>query len=75
MTLQAKQIFKKVLLLPPVERAELIERVFHSFDYSGRNNFDALWAKEAEARIDAFEEGKLKAVSAKKVFQRIEKFK
>jgi len=75
MTLQTKQIFKKVLLLPPVERAELIERVFHSFDYSGRNNFDALWAKEVEARIDAFEEGKLKAVPAKKVFQRIEKLK
>lgn len=75
MTLQAKQIFKKVLLLPPVERAELIEKVFHSFDYSDRNNFDALWAKEAEARIDAFEEGKLKAVSAKKAFQRIEKLK
>ena len=72
MTLQTKRIFKKVLLLPPVERAELIERVFHSFDYSGRNNFDALLAKEAEARIDAFEEGKLKAVPAKKVFQRIE---
>ena len=75
MALQAKQIFEEVLLLPPVERAELIEKVFHSFDYAGRNNFDALWAKEAEARIDAFEEGKLKTVSAKKVFQRIEKLK
>ena len=74
MTLQAKQIFEEVLLLPPIERAELIEKVFHSFDYCG-NNFDALWAKEVEARIDAFEEGKLKAVPAKKVFQRIEKLK
>lgn len=75
MMLQTKQIFKKVLSLPPVERAELIERVFHSFDYPGRNNFDVLWAKEAESRIDAFENGKLKAVSAKKVFQRVEKLK
>ena len=75
MTLQTKQIFEEVLSLPPVERAELIEKVFHSFDYSGRNNFDALWAKEAEARIDAFEQGKLKDVPARKVFQRIEKLK
>jgi len=75
MTLQTKQIFRKALLLPPIERAELIERVFRSFDHSGKNNFDALWAKEAEARIDAFDRGKLKAVPAKKVFQKIGKIK
>ena len=75
MTLQAKQIFKKALLLSPIEKAELIERVFRSFDYSGKTDFDALWAQEAEARINAFEKGKLKAVSAKKVFKKIEKIK
>lgn len=75
MTAQAQQILKKALLLPPIERAELIERVFDSFGYHGKENFDVLWAKEAEARIDAFEKGKLKAVPAKKVFQRIEKLK
>ena len=75
MTIQTQQILKKVLLLPPVERAELIEKVFSSFGYSGKDNFDSLWAEEAEARIGAFEKGKLKAVSAKKVFQRIGKLK
>lgn len=75
MTLQTKQILKEMLSLPPIERAELIESMFHSFDYSGRDNFDALWAKEAEERIDAFEEGKLKSVSVKKVLQKIEKLK
>ena len=75
MTPQIKQIFRKALSLPPIERAELIERVFRSFDYSNKNNFDALWAKEAEARIDALEKGKLKTVPAKKVFQKIKKIK
>ncbi|OGS24661.1 MAG: hypothetical protein A2297_07660 [Elusimicrobia bacterium RIFOXYB2_FULL_48_7] len=75
MTIQTLQVLKKALLLPPIERAELIEKVFNSFDYHGRDNFDALWAKEAEDRINAFEKGRLKAVSVKKVFGRIEKLK
>jgi len=75
MTLQTKEIFKKALLLSPIEKAELIEQVFHSFDYSRKADFDALWAQEAEARINAFEKGKLKAVSAKKVFKKIERIK
>jgi putative addiction module component (TIGR02574 family) len=75
MTIQAKQILKKALLLPPTERAELIEMVFNSFNYRNEYNFDVLWAKEAESRIDAFEKGKLKAIPVKKVFQRIEKLK
>ncbi|OGS21885.1 MAG: hypothetical protein A3J83_04665 [Elusimicrobia bacterium RIFOXYA2_FULL_40_6] len=75
MTAQAQQVLKRALLLPPIERAELIERVFNSFDYHGKDNFDTLWAREAENRIDAFDKGILKAVSAKKVFRKIEKSK
>lgn len=75
MTSQTKQILKEVLSLAPIERAELIESMFRSFNYSSRNNVDALWAKEAEERIDAFEEGKLKSVSVRKVLQKIDKLK
>lgn len=75
MTYQTQQILKKALDLPPIERAELVEKVFDSFNGSQKNNFDRLWAREAELRIDAFEKGKLKAVSAKKVFQKIERLK
>jgi putative addiction module component (TIGR02574 family) len=71
MTLQTKEILKKALLLPPVERAELIDQVFRSFDCDDKNDFDALWAEEAEARIDAFEKSKLKAIPAKEVFRKI----
>mgnify|MGYP001581629771 FL=1 len=75
MTQQTQQILKNALRLPPIERAELVEKVFDSFNGSQKINFDRQWAQEAEARIDAFEKGKLKAVSAKKVFQKIEKIK
>lgn len=75
MIYQTQQVLKKALCLPPIERAELVERVFDSFNGSHENNFDRLWAKEAESRIDAFEKGKLKAVSAKRIFQKIEKIK
>lgn len=75
MTYQTQQILKKTLSLSPIERAELVEKVFDSFNGSQKNNFDHLWAQEAEYRIDAFEKGKLKVVSVKKVFQKIEKLK
>lgn len=75
MTYQTQQVLKKALCLPPIERAELVEKVFDSFNGYQENNFDHLWAQEAESRINAFEKGKLKAVSAKKVFHKIEKLK
>jgi len=73
MTADTKQILKRALSLSPIERAELIEKLFHSFEFSDRKSIDSLWADEAEKRIDAFEKGSLPAISAKKVFKKIEK--
>jgi hypothetical protein len=36
---------------------------------------DALWAQEAEDRIDAFERGEMAAIPAEQVFAEIEKYK
>jgi putative addiction module component (TIGR02574 family) len=57
--------------LPPVDRAELIERLFVSFDPSPISAVDEAWAAEVESRIDAFDAGKIKASSADEVFKRI----
>ena len=62
------------LKLAPVQRAELIESLLASFD-PGRAEIDALWAEEAERRVDAYDQGKLKASSADEVFNRIEQQK
>ena len=69
------EILTKALELPPMERAELVESLLSSFEFPSRKNIDALWAQEAESRIDAFERGNIAAIPAKNVFEEIEKQK
>ena len=69
----SQPILSKALDLPPIERAELVEHILSSFELPSRKKIDALWALEAEGRLDAFERGKIKAVSARKVFKEIDK--
>ena len=71
MTTEAQAVLGKALELDAVERAELIEAIFRSFDKTGSGRGDALWAKEAESRIDAFDAGMIVADSADAVFNRI----
>lgn len=70
-----EEILAKALELSPMERAELIENLLSSFEFSSRKERDALWAQEAENRIDAFERGDIAAIPAKNVFEEIEKQK
>ena len=69
----SKQILAEALELPPVERAELVENLLTSFEFQSREKIDALWAEEAEDRIDAYERGEMAAIPARNVFGEIEK--
>ena len=69
----AKSILADALELPPLERAELVENLLSSFEFQSRKTIDALWAQEAEDRIEAFERGEMAAIPAKDVFAEIEK--
>jgi putative addiction module component (TIGR02574 family) len=71
MTEQSKKVLEEALELSPLDRAELIEELFSSFDFPTRKQIDALWAKEAEDRIDAYERGELAAASMEDVFIRL----
>lgn len=71
MTVQTQQVLEKAIHLPPMERAQLVEQILSSFDFPARDKIDALWAKEAEGRIDAYDQGKIKAIPASQVFARI----
>ena len=71
MTTAAKKVLEEALRLDPVERATLIDRLFHSFDSAPDYASDAAWAREVESRIDAYERGELGAVDAATVFARI----
>jgi hypothetical protein len=63
------QVLEKALALPPDERAELADRLLISLDTERQRGNDGLWAEEAEDRIDAFERGEIRAVSAKVAFE------
>ena len=62
---------KRALTLNPVDRAELLEALFRSFDRRGSKRNDAMWATEAESRIDAYHAGKISADHAEVVFDRV----
>lgn len=62
-------ILKKALTLSPAEKAQLIDKLISSLDKPDKE-IDELWSKEAEDRIDAYDQGKLKAVSLERVLQK-----
>jgi putative addiction module component (TIGR02574 family) len=68
-----RQVLAEALALPPVDRAELIEELFISFDVADRKLLDQLWADEAESRIDAFQHGEFSAKPAHEVYARLNK--
>jgi putative addiction module component (TIGR02574 family) len=72
---RSEHILAEALELPPVERAELVESLLFSFEFQSRKAIDALWAREAEDRIDAFDRGEMTAIPAEDVFAEIEKTK
>ena len=62
-------IFKEALTLKPSEKAQLIDQLISTLDKSDKE-IDELWAIEAENRIDAYDQGKIKAISLEKVLQK-----
>jgi putative addiction module component (TIGR02574 family) len=64
-----KDIIEKALSLKPLEKAELVDRLLSSLDQPDQA-ITELWAREVESRLDAYEAGKLKAVSLEKVLSK-----
>lgn len=71
MSASSEEILKQALALPLQERAELVEQLLATFQTPPDSHIDELWAREAEDRLDAYDRGELKAVSAAEVFNRI----
>lgn len=66
---KTNDILKEAITLPPSERALLIDELLNSLDEKD-NEIDRLWAKEAESRIDAYDNGKLKSVSIDTILEK-----
>ncbi len=62
-------ILKEALSLRPVEKAELIDKLISSLDEPDKR-IDELWASEAEDRINAYDRGRIKAVSLETVLKK-----
>jgi len=56
-----EKLLKQALILPVQEKSDLIEQLIKSLDKPDPE-IDELWKKEAESRIDAYDEGKLTTV-------------
>ena len=64
-----QEILKEALSLKPAQKAELIDKLLASLDMPDQE-MDKLWAQEAEDRLEAFEQGKIKAVTLEKVLEK-----
>ena len=73
MTTATERVLASAVGLPPIERAELVEGILSSFVFPARAEIDAAWARETEARIDAYDRGALTSVPAAMVFEKIKK--
>ena len=65
----ATSILNQALKLSASERVDVVEKLLSSLDIPD-TNIDTIWAKEADARIDAYDKGNIEAVSAAKVFEK-----
>lgn len=66
----SKDIVTAVLRLPATERAALVDALLQSLDKPDPK-IEALWAKDAEERLTAYDRGEIEAVDAEEVFAEI----
>jgi putative addiction module component (TIGR02574 family) len=63
-----KVIENEALGLSPQEKARLIDVLWGSLADAELKSREEAWAEESERRIDAYEDGKLKARDANEIF-------
>lgn len=66
---QTATVAKVALALPPRSRAKLAGQLLQSLDPPDQKEINSLWEVEAEGRVDAYERGEMKAISAHEVFR------
>jgi putative addiction module component (TIGR02574 family) len=62
MTEKSDAIVAEALSLPPLERAELIERLYDSLRSTEEADVERAWIDEAERRIDRFVAGESQVI-------------
>jgi putative addiction module component (TIGR02574 family) len=62
-------LFQTALALPPENRADLAEQLLDSLAEKDQAAIDAAWVEEAERRLQAFDQGKIKAIPGEEVMR------
>lgn len=68
-----RKIEKQAQGLSPEERAQLAMSLIESLDQGHDEDVEKLWLDEAERRLDDYRSGRIEAIPANEVFERIEK--
>ncbi len=72
MSTETSEILDRAMELPALEKARLVDQLLSSLDEPDEA-IDALWRKEVEDRIQAYQEGRLKSVSLSDVLAKYRK--
>jgi len=67
-----EEIFEEIITLKPLEKIELVDKIFNSLEYSNKE-IDELWENEAEARIKAYDESKISSIPMDEVFKKYQR--
>ena len=64
---QSREVLRAALLLPEADRADIADKLLMSLDASDQREIDALWAQEAESRIESYDRGEIEAIPGEEV--------
>ena len=73
MTIATEQIYNDAVLLNPIDRAELIEKLYDSFATNKDIEIELKWKEEIDRRIQAYDNGDISSDSMENVFKRLSK--
>ena len=62
MSERSQSVIADALALPPLERAEVIDRLYQSLRSEREKEIESAWAEESERRIDAYLAGEADTV-------------
>lgn len=66
--MSSKEIIESVLKLSPPERLLIIEEILKSLDEPDAE-IEKIWIEEAEKRLQAYRDGKLKGIPIEEIFK------
>jgi len=75
MTIITEKILKEAKMLPPMERAALLEGIINSFDSAPDPELEKLWIAEAQKRLSKYKKGQTRIISEQEFMKKFNKHK